>query len=44
MIFIRTTYIMKIAQVIVNLKRLNILTLGSHISKYTYSIVMLFSE
>ena len=43
-IFIRTTYIMKIAQVIVNVKRLNILTLGSHISKYAYSTVMLFSE
>lgn len=44
MIFTLTTYIMKIAQVIVNLKRLSILTLGSHISKYTYSTVMLFSE
>ena len=44
MIFILTAYIMKIAQVIVNLKRRSILTLRSHISKYIYSTVMLFSE
>ena len=44
LIFIRTTYIMKIAQVIVNLKRLSILTLRSHISKYIDSTVMIFSE